>query len=319
MVNDTAQLTDHIRRRAKSLGFTHVGCAPAGAMKPEGDRLREWLGRGYQAGMGWMERDPTRRTDPREILPGAQSVIAVAMNYYVPEHHEQDPDAAKISRYAWGDDYHDIIDARLKNLEEEISALSPDANTRRYVDTGPVMDKAWAVRAGIGWLGKHSNVITRDMGSWVFLGEILTTLSLAYDEPIQDYCGTCTACLEACPTGAIVEPYVVDANRCISYLTIEHRGETIPGAERWDFENWVFGCDICQDVCPWNSFAQPTGESGYEPRAGNVHPSLRALADIDDDEFRERYRNSPVKRCKPSGMRRNARTVLAQRESHSDR
>ena len=316
MVMTPAEFSLHIKRHARDLGFTHVGIARAEDLAPEGELLREWLDRGYHAGMKWMTRDPERRSDPREVLPGARSVVAVAMNYYSPEQHAAGPDQGKISRYAWGDDYHDILEKRLFQLEEQMHALLPDAQTRRYADTGPVMDKAWAVRAGIGWLGKHSNVITRDRGSWVFLGEILTTAQLEYDRPIADFCGTCTACIEACPTDAIVEPYVVDANRCISYLTIEHRGEHIPGASRWDFHNWVFGCDICQDVCPWNSFAVQTAENGFAPREGNLRPDLHELAEIEDSAFRERFRKSPVKRCKPSGMRRNARTVLAQRESH---
>lgn len=311
-----AELTTHVKRHARDLGFTHVGIARAEELEPEGGLLREWLDRGYHAGMHWMTRDPGRRSDPRRVLPGAHSVIAVAMNYYSPETHTDDPGQGKISRYAWGDDYHDILEQRLQKLEGKLCTLLPDAQTRRYVDTGPVMDKAWAVRAGIGWLGKHSNVITKDHGSWVFLGEILTTAQFEYNSPIADFCGSCTACIEACPTGAIVEPYVVDANRCISYLTIEHRGEHIPGASEWDFHNWVFGCDICQDVCPWNSFASETAEKDFAPREGSRQPDLHALANIEDADFRERFRKSPVKRCKPSGLRRNARTVLAQRESH---
>lgn len=316
MVTSPVELTQRIRRRARDLGFTHVGIAQAQELEPEGALLREWLDRGYHAGMTWMARDPARRSDPREVLEGARSVIALAMNYYSPEQHSAASAHGKISRYAWGDDYHDILEARLARLEEELRTLLPNARTRRYVDTGPVMDKAWAERAGIGWLGKHGNVITRDFGSWVFLGEILTTAQLEYDRQIADFCGTCTACIEACPTGAIVEPYVVDANRCISYLTIEHRGEDIPGAAQWDFRNWVFGCDICQDVCPWNSFAKESPEQGFSPRQGSLHPDLHELAGIEDVLFRERFRKSPVKRCKPKGIRRNARTVLAQHESY---
>lgn len=312
----SAELTRRIKQRARELGFTHVGIAEAQELETEGVLLHEWLGRGYHAGMAWMGRDPGRRSDPREVLDGARSVIALAMNYYSPEQHSTGVDHGKISRYAWGDDYHDILEARLTQLEEELRTMLPDARTRRYADTGPVMDKAWAVRAGIGWLGKHSNVITRDFGSWVFLGEILTSAELEYDRQIADYCGTCTACIEACPTDAIVEPYVVDANRCISYLTIEHRGDDIPGAEQWDFQNWVFGCDICQDVCPWNSFAKESPEQGFSPREEALQPDLRELAGIEDDLFRDRFRKSPVKRCKPEGMRRNARTVLAQHESY---
>ncbi|MBN1448855.1 MAG: tRNA epoxyqueuosine(34) reductase QueG [Bacteroidetes bacterium] len=318
-MNPAAERSARIRERARTLGFSHVGIARADALDIESARLHEWLLRGYHADMDWMARDPRRRSDPREVLPGAASVVCLAMNYYTPGVHSDDPRHGKISRYAWGSDYHAIVGDALAALENEIREVTDGAETRRYVDTGPVMEKAWAVRAGIGWLGKHSNVITRDRGSWVFLGEILTTADLEYDAPIPDFCGSCTACIDACPTQAIVEPYVVDAHRCISYLTIEHRGAVIPGAKDADFRGWVFGCDICQDVCPWNSFAQESPESGFAPRSENMCPELEDMADIPDEVFRERFRKSPVKRCKPDGLRRNARTVLAQQESYTDR
>ena len=310
--------TDRIRREALRLGFSHVGVAPAASLAAERMRLEHWLARGFQADMVWMARDPARRTDPRLVLDGARSVISVAMNYYHPVPHSGDPDVAHISRYAWGDDYHDIVTARLAALEAYIVTEVPDARTRRYVDTGPVMDKAWAVQAGIGWLGKNGMVITRDHGSWIFLGEILTTVALDYDTPIEDYCGSCTRCLDACPTHAIVAPTVVDSARCISYLTIEHRGPHPEDMRQEDFHGWVFGCDICQDVCPWNSFAQSSAESAFAPRPGNIAPRIDALATIEDEEFRDRFRKSPVKRSKAEGLRRNARTLLAQQESHRD-
>ena len=311
-------VTDRLRREAHALGFSHFGVAPVGAMEQEQRLLEAWLAAGRHGGMAWMERDPTRRCDPRRVLEGARSVISVAMNYYSPEEHATDPDIAKISRYAWGSDYHDLLGERLERLERCIAEALPEERTRRYVDTGPVMDKAWAVRAGIGWLGKNGNVITRDLGSWIFLGEILTTAVLEYDTPIGDFCGSCTRCLEACPTEAIVEPCVVDARKCISYLTIEHRGEHEAQWREADFRNWVYGCDICQDVCPWNSFAQPTGEAAFTPRPWNLSPRIEELAEIDDETFRERFRKSPIKRTKAEGLRRNARTLLAQRESHRD-
>ncbi|MBR9974036.1 MAG: tRNA epoxyqueuosine(34) reductase QueG [Bacteroidetes bacterium] len=301
-----------------ALGFSHFGIAPAGEMEEEHRLLEAWLAAGRHGNMAWLEKDPSRRCDPTRVLEGARSVISVAMNYYSPEAHDENPDIAKISRYAWGSDYHDLIGERLERLERRIAEELPGERTRRYVDTGPVMDKAWAVRSGIGWLGKNGNVITRDLGSWVFLGEILTTAVLEYDRPIEDYCGSCTRCLEACPTEAIVEPYVVDARKCISYVTIELRGEHEAQWHKADFQNWVFGCDICQDVCPWNSFAQPTGEVSFAPRAWNLTPRTQDLADIDDETFREHFRKSPVKRTKAEGLRRNARTLLAQRESHRD-
>ncbi|MBE0644199.1 MAG: tRNA epoxyqueuosine(34) reductase QueG [Bacteroidetes bacterium] len=318
VVNPASSLTERIRRHALSLGFSHIGFAEAGRLHWEADRLGAWLASGFEAGMHWMARDPERRCDPRQVLEGTQSVISVAMNYFTPHEHSKDFGNARVSRYAWGDDYHDIIGERLAALEEFIVRECPEARTRRYVDTGPVMDKAWAVKAGIGWLGKHGNVITRDMGSWVFLGEILTTVALVYDTPMADFCGTCTSCLDACPTAAIVRPYIVDAARCISYLTIEHKGEHPSEAAKMNFQSWVYGCDVCQDVCPWNSFALPTEEAGFSPRPWNIAPGIGELAVLEDEEFRDRYRRSPIKRTKAAGLRRNARTLLKQRESHTD-
>lgn len=308
--------TERIKEQALALGFTHVGIAAAGALTAEAGQLETWLRLGYHAGMDWMQRAPERRTDPRLVLEGARSVISVAMNYYSPQQHSNEDSAARISRYAWGDDYHDVLGARLKQLEEFIVEHFPEAGTRRYVDTGPVMDKAWAVRAGTGWLGKNGNVITRNYGSWIFLGEILTTLELEYDTPMEDFCGSCVRCLDACPTQAIVRPYVVDSNKCISYLTIEHRGGHAEEVDAMDFEQWVFGCDTCQDVCPWNSFAQATPEEAYAPRPFNISPGIEELAGLSDEEFRTRFRKSPVKRSKPEGLRRNARTLLKQKESN---
>lgn len=318
MVNGSQTIRDRIREKAFALGFSHFGIAAAGPMPEEEARLRAWLGKGYHGAMAWMAKDTHRRSDPRQVLEGARSVISVAMNYYSPEQHAADRDAARISRYAWGEDYHLILEKRLTELEQFVVAEKPEARTRRYVDTGPVMDKVWAVRAGIGWLAKNGNVITRDFGSWVFLGEILTTLEFEYDVPIEDFCGSCTACLDECPTEAIVEARVVDSTKCISYLTIEHRGPHDEDALAMDFRNWVYGCDICQDVCPWNSFSQPTAEPGFAPRSFNLTPTIADIAGISDEDFRENFRKSPVKRTKAEGLRRNARTLLAQQESYTD-
>ncbi len=318
VVNGAISLTARLRTEALALGFSHVGFAPAVPLEQESIHLNAWLNAGYHAGMQWLEKDPARRSDPRQVLEGTESVMSVAMNYFTPMEHSRRTGDARISRYAWGDDYHDLLGSRLAALEEVIRAELPHARTRRYVDTGPVMDKAWAVRSGIGWLGKHGNVITRDRGSWIFLGEILTTAKLEYDAPMEDYCGSCTRCLEACPTQAIVRPYVVDSARCLSYLTIEHRGEFPEEVAALDFSGWAYGCDTCQDVCPWNSFAQPSAEAGFEPRSWNVAPRVESLAELSVEEFRERYRGSPVKRTKVEGMRRNARTLLRQQESHTD-
>ncbi len=306
--------TQEIKSKARALGFAKVGIARADELTEEGQRLREWLRRGYHATMNWMASTVEKRIDPRSILPDARSVVCVAMNYYTEGRHSDDPTVGKISRYAWGDDYHLVLTDRLRQLSEYIKELEPTVNVKVYVDTGPVMEKAWAVRAGVGWLGKHTNLITREFGSWVFLGEVILDLELEYDQPIPDYCGSCTACIEACPTGAIVEPYVLDSNKCISYLTIEHR-ESISPELASNFQNWVYGCDICQDVCPWNRFQQPTAEAAFAPRTYNLAPTLTELAELTEEEFHERYRKSPIKRTKHAGLVRNARAVLAEQKS----
>lgn len=301
-------LTEQIKSKALELGFHKVGIAKAEALNPEGERLREWLNRGYQASMQWMVKNVEKRIDPKEIIPNAQSVISVAINYYSPVQHSQNKDEAKISRYAWGDDYHIHFTKRIQTLFECIKQLEPESDGRYYVDTGPVMDKVWAARAGIGWQGKHTNLITKEYGSWVFLGEIITTLKLDFDAPMDDFCGSCTACIDACPTDAIREPYIVDSNRCLSYLTIEHRGD-IDEKYHAQFENWVYGCDICQDVCPWNRFQQESEHTEFYPREFNLAPNIKELTALSQEEFSKRFKDSPIKRTKREGIIRNASIV----------
>jgi len=303
-------LTDKIKEKAHELGFDCVGVSPAEELSEEGERLAEWLSRGYHATMYWMQRNRDRRTDPRNIVAHARSVISVAMNYYTPHDMSDNPERGKVSRYAWGDDYHDILGEKLKSLWEFIKTIKPEAEGRYYVDTGPVMDKVWAERAGIGWIGKHTNLISREYGSWLFLGEIITTLELEYDIPTQDYCGTCRRCIDACPTDAIVDEYVLDSNKCLSYLTIEHRDE-FPEELKPDTENWIFGCDICQDVCPWNvKFSQPSAINGFEPRPESLNPLLIDIVNMAQEDFSRRFRKSPVKRTKLKGLQRNAKAVI---------
>ena len=303
-------LTADVKRKAMALGFTGVGIAEAAALDEEGAHLEQWLGRGYHASMAWMARGTERRTDPRNVLPGARSVICVALNYYNGTPRPADPGGGKISRYAWGNDYHDVLGDKLGELREWLIGLRPGVEARLYVDTGPVMEKAWAARAGIGWLGKNANVITRDVGSWVFLGEILTTLALEPDIPALDRCGTCTRCIAACPTDAIVEPYVVDSNLCLSYLTIEHRGG-IAEALQGEFDGWIYGCDVCQDVCPWNTRFASEEESGvFAPREDFDAPPLERWHAMDQEAFSTLFRGSPVKRAKLEGLRRNIGIVL---------
>ncbi len=292
---------------ALDTGFDKVGIVRASELVHERAHLDEWLEKGYHGEMRWMERDPLKRTDPALLFEGTLSVISLAVNYYTQVEHSSDQETGKISRYAWGDDYHDVVREKLRTLVEWINVAFPDANARAYVDTAPIMDKAWAVRAGLGWLGKHTNVITPEYGSWVFLAEVLVDIELEYDgKVVEDHCGNCTACLDACPTDAIREPYLVDSNRCISYATIELRSAELP--ERFDqnLEGWLYGCDICQDVCPWNRFQKPTNETRFEPRPHNVAPFLDDIVSLTHEEYVEKYRKSAIKRTKLSGLHRNA-------------
>jgi epoxyqueuosine reductase len=300
-------VSERIKEKAFELGFCKCGIVPADALNGAGEKLFEWLGRGYHAEMTWMNREPHKRVDPKLIFPGARSVIVVAINYYTPHEHVHSPEHGKISRYAWGDDYHDIVRERLTALLAWIRSEIPHAEGKICVDTSPVLEKAWAVRAGIGWLGKHSNVITTDHGSWVFLGEIILNIELEYDaEVVADHCGSCTACLDACPTQAIVEPYVVDSRKCISYATIELRDDQLPSDIADNLNGWLYGCDICQDVCPWNRFEKPTTEPRFEPRNDETSLDLASLPEMTHEEYVQRFRGSAMKRTKLAGLQRNA-------------
>lgn len=302
-------VSEQIREKGRELGFDKVGFARAEALEEGGQRFFEWLERGFHGEMAWLSREPQKRTDPRLIFPEARSVIAVAVNYYTPAVHQHQPAAGKISRYAWGDDYHEVLKEKLYLLLEWIEVEFPGVKGKVCVDTAPVMEKAWAARAGIGWIGKHSNVITKEFGSWVFLGEILVSLELDHDEPATDHCGNCTACLDACPTVAIVEPFVVDSNRCISYATIELRSEELPEQVGQHLNGWLYGCDICQDVCPWNRFEQPTGESRFEPRQGETSLDLGVIESLTPETYAARFRRSAMKRTKLGGLKRNAKAL----------
>lgn len=305
-------LTDEIKEKAREIGFAKIGIAPAGALNAEAANLRKWLGRGMHGEMLWMEREPEKRTDPRAILPGAKSMIVVGLNYYTPHRHADDSRKGKISRYAWGDDYHDVLKTKLRELLAWICDKEPAVAGKACVDTAPLMEKAWAVRAGLGWLGKHSNVITTDHGSWVFIGEILLDIELEYDEArVPDHCGSCTACIDACPTGAIVEPYVVDSRKCISYATIELRDETLPREIASNLNGWFYGCDICQDVCPWNRFQKPTSELRFEPRNGETSIELGEVVKWTPEQYAERFRRSAIKRAKLPALKRNAKALEA--------
>jgi len=303
-------LTNKIREKALSLGIQKIGFAPAAGLEPEGRCLEQWLAAGFHGEMAWMSREPAKRADPRILLPGAKSIIAAAVNYYTPHLHTDGRSRGKISRYAWGDDYHEVVKSKLSVLLDWIKTEIPEADGKVCVDTVPIMDKAWAVRAGLGWIGKHSNVITQDYGSWVFLGEIVLNIELEYvAEIVPDHCGTCTKCIDACPTSAIVEPYVVDSRKCISYGTIELRDETLPPQIANNLSGWLYGCDICQDVCPWNRFEKPTPEAAFEPRNGETTFDLNRISTMEHDEYVESFRGSAIKRAKLAGLKRNAAAI----------
>jgi len=305
---DKSQLTSCIRDEGLKLGFSAVGFARAEPLA--GDLFREWIGRGYQGEMAYMARDPERRLDPGQVLPGARSVISTTLLYRHPD-PPQKPKAAvqgQISRYAQGTDYHLVLGKKLEALVASIHRLSPQSRARIYVDTGPVLEKSWAVKAGIGWQGKNTNILNRRLGSWFFLGEILTDLELEYDEPVRDHCGSCTKCIEACPTGAL-EPYVLDSRRCISYLTIELRGN-FPEEHREGTGSWIFGCDICQDVCPWNRKSPVSTTTEFEPNPGPSETDLLVLAAMTPEEFAERYHQTAIKRRKWRGLIRNVAVAL---------
>lgn len=301
-----------VREYALNLGFHQVGIASAdvsqAVVNTRNAALQRWLEQGYQADMAWMANP--KRWDIHQVMPDVRSLVCVALNYYTPHQRPNDDQHGKISRYGWGRDYHRVMQKKLKVLSEWLRSLDSDIQTRFYVDTGPVQDKFWAQQAGIGWVAKNGNVITRDYGSWVFLGEVLTNLQLEPDAPHTAHCGTCTRCLEACPTGAIAAPFVVDANRCIAYHTIENRAATLPNEVADRMEGWVAGCDICQDVCPWNQrFAQETDVAAFQPYTWNVAPTLSDLATLDETEWNRRFPASALRRIKPAMWRRNAQAA----------
>ena len=304
-----------IKEKALSLGFHKVGIASINTEKVDSnvEHLQEWLALGYHADMAWMANP--KRFNLLEVMPEARSVICVALNYYTNHQHSSSQEYGKISRYGWGRDYHKVIHKKLKALTNWLKTqcssrddiMQDQIIAKYYADTAPVQDKVWAQRGGIGWISKNGNLITREYGSWVFLGEVVTNLILTPDPPSPEHCGTCTRCLDACPTNAITKPFVVDSNRCIAYHTIENRQETIPDAIASKLEGWVAGCDICQDVCPWNQrFANETDVVDFQPYPGNLYPLLNDLAKISSEEWDRRFPASALRRIKPEMLRRNA-------------
>ncbi|HAJ58118.1 MAG TPA: tRNA epoxyqueuosine(34) reductase QueG [Cyanobacteria bacterium UBA8543] len=311
-LQDTTPVSSsQLKQKAQSLGFHLCGIATVDADVDSSAHyhLKAWLGLGYQADMAWMNN--LKRFDIRACMPEVQSVICVALNYYTPHQRPEGQEYAKISRYGWGRDYHKVMHKKLKEMTNWLCAQAEGIQARYYADTGPIQDKVWAQRAGLGWIAKNGNVITREYGSWVFLGEVLTNLKLTPDTPHTEHCGTCTRCLDACPTGAIAKPFVVDANRCIAYHTIENRTSQLPESITPHLNGWVAGCDICQDVCPWNQrFARTTDVEEFQPYPWNVAPTLTELANLSDDEWNRRFPASALRRIKPEMLRRNAQANL---------
>lgn len=296
--------TKIIKDKAKELGFFYCGVSKADFLKEEAPKLEDWLKRNKQGKMSYMENHFDKRLDPRLLVKDAKSVVSLLLNYYTPKKQE-DPNAPKISTYAYGKDYHFVIKNKLKDLFNHIQNNIGEVNGRVFVDSAPVMDKAWAKKSGLGWIGKNSNLIHPREGSFFFIAELILDLHLQEDGPMKDYCGTCTKCIDACPTDAISEPYVVDGSKCISYLTIELKDELIPSSFKGKMDNWMFGCDICQDVCPWNRFAKPHNEKSFNPHDNLLKMNKADWKDMTEEVFRTIFKNSAVKRTKFSGLKRN--------------
>ena len=294
--------TNLIKAEAKRLGFDFCGISRAEFLEEEAPRLEKWLKENKHGQMKYMENYFDKRLDPRLLVDNAKSVVSLLFNYY-PE-QAQNPSAPKISKYAFGEDYHEVIKNKLHEFLLSLKENIGEVNGRAFVDSAPVLDKAWAKKSGLGWIGKNSNLITKQQGSFFFIAELIIDLDLEYDGPIKDYCGTCTRCIDACPTEAIVEPYIVDGSKCISYLTIELK-ENIPQEFKGKMDNWAFGCDICQDVCPWNSFSAAHQETLFTSKNGLLNFSEAEWNDMTEETFNLVFKNSAVKRTKYKGLKRN--------------
>ncbi|MDF2381080.1 tRNA epoxyqueuosine(34) reductase QueG [Nostoc ellipsosporum NOK] len=297
-----------MREAVRELGFDFCGIARARRLDDDARRLEEWLNQGFHGSMQYMENHFELRVDPTKLVPGARSVITLLKNYY-PE-QQQEPGTPGIAKYAYGKDYHEIIRLQLRQLLEKLTAQIGEIQGRGFVDSAPVLERSWATLSGLGWIGKNGNLITRSSGSFFFIATLITDLELEYDDPIaKDYCGSCRRCIDACPTQAILPNKVVDGSRCISYFTIELKAELIPEEQKGQFNNWMFGCDTCQDVCPWNRFSQPNQEPAFSPIPEILNLSSREWENLTEQQFREVFRHSPLKRSKYNGIRRNLRFI----------
>ena len=304
--------TEDVKRWAAELGFDACGVARAGKLDHDARRLENWLAMGMHAGMKYMENHFDLRIDPTRLVPGARSVITLLLNYYPPQQQVDTADV-KISKYAYGNDYHEVIRAKLKLLLEQMRNKFGDVQGRGFVDSAPVLERAWATRSGLGWLGKNGNLLTRTGGSFFFIATLIVDIELKYEDPYaKDYCGTCTRCIDACPTGAISENKVVNGSKCISYFTIELKDQLIPAEMKGKFDNWMFGCDTCQDVCPWNRFSKPHHEAGFAPLPEILEYSAKDWQALTEKSFKKIFRLSPLKRAKLSGIHRNLSFLSAE-------
>lgn len=305
-----AKHTSIIKLEAKRLGFDFCGISKAEFLEEEAPRLEEWLNAKKHGKMEYMENHFDKRLNPTLLVEGAKSVVSLLYNYFPSQ--QQNPDAPKLSKYAYGQDYHEVIKDKLKEFVNTLKEQIGDVNGRVFVDSAPVMDKAWAKKSGLGWIGKNSNLINKQQGSFFFIAELIIDFDLEYDGPIKDYCGTCTRCIDACPTQAIAEPYVVDGSKCISYFTIELK-DTIPNDFKNKFDDWVFGCDVCQDVCPWNSFAIPNKEEKFLNTNGLLDYSRDEWYELSEELFAKVFKGTAVKRTKYKGLKRNLEFIRTDR------
>jgi epoxyqueuosine reductase len=308
------ELTEFVRKKIFEIGFDLVGFSRVQELKNEREKLQEWLTKNFHADMDWLARTFEKRIDPRKVLPEAKSIISVGLNYYQYARQKYIPlNAGKISRYAWGKDYHKVFEKKFKSIKKLLLEIDSNSKNKFYVDYGPTLDKVWAVKSGLGWMGKHTNVINTSIGSWFFIGTILTSIEFEEDKPIEDMCGSCTICIDACPTGAIVEDYILDSNKCISYHTIENKN-SIPEDLVGKFENYVFGCDICQEVCPWNLKLQvETNEADFASNPIEYIEETQ-LKSLNEFEFKEKYKGRPLLRTGLKNLIRNFEFIKLKKE-----
>lgn len=302
MINNKETYSLFIKNEAKRLGFLSCGISKAEFLEEEAPRLEKWLNQNKHGEMRYMENHFDKRLDPTKLVEDSKSVVSLLLNYFPKK--SQIEDTYKLSKYAYGTDYHFVIKDKLKELLQSIQEKIGDVHGRAFVDSAPVLDKAWAAKSGLGWIGKHSNLLTQKVGSFYFIAELIINIELEYDTPTTDHCGSCTACIDACPTDAIVDPYVVDGSKCISYFTIELK-DNIPNDFKGQFDDWMFGCDVCQDVCPWNRFSKPHNEPLFNPHPELLQMTKKDWEDITEDTFKKVFKKSAVKRTKFSGLQRN--------------